>query len=132
MMPIFSVKFIHFFLAGVDAWANHWIIKDSEIPLTTSSGIHGPPIAEWILMTTLVASKHYAIFYESQKEHRYGAGDKHLRETEDWVGKRVGIAGYGSIGRQGNLKMFSSLNFESQQLDPPPSLPPPPPNLLFQ
>jgi phosphoglycerate dehydrogenase-like enzyme len=81
--------------------ANHPIIKDSDIPLTTSSGIHGPPIAEWILMTTLVASRHYPIFYELQKRHLYGTQDKHITVAEDWVGKRIGVAGYGSIGRQG-------------------------------
>ena len=52
-------------------------------------------------MSTLVASKHYDILYEQQKKHEYGSMDKHVRQGEDWVGKRVGIAGYGSIGRQG-------------------------------
>ena len=65
-------------------------------------------------MTTLVASKHFTILYESQKEHHYGAQDKHIRETEDWVGKRVGIAGYGSIGRQGECLRSNHICYCSE------------------
>ncbi|EXJ78163.1 hypothetical protein A1O3_09324 [Capronia epimyces CBS 606.96] len=103
-----NLKLIHLFSAGIDGLANHPIIKDTEIPLTTSSGIHGPPIAEWVILTTLVASKHYLTQYEWQKEHRWISNHPELRATSDWVGKTVGIAGYGSIGRQ-VARIFSAL-----------------------
>ncbi|KAJ5731563.1 D-isomer specific 2-hydroxyacid dehydrogenase NAD-binding [Penicillium malachiteum] len=62
----FNLKLIHTLSAGVDHLLNNPIFKYSEIPFTTSSGIHGPPIAEWTIM--------------------------------NWL--KVGILGYGSIGRQ--------------------------------
>jgi len=98
----FSLKLIHLFSAGVDRLTTHPILTKSNIDVTTSSGIHGPPISEWILQTSLAASKHFAIAYEWQKKHQWGGEElKVLAEGTDWVGKRVGIAGYGSIGRQG-------------------------------
>ncbi|KAJ4538815.1 hypothetical protein HRR77_006741 [Exophiala dermatitidis] len=103
-----NLKLIHLFSAGIDYIANHPILTDSQIPITTSSGIHGPPIAEWVLMTTLVASKHFTVQYEWQKQHRWAQDRSQLRGTSDWVGKTVGIAGYGSIGRQ-VARVFSSL-----------------------
>lgn len=79
----------------------HPIVTDSEIAITTSSGIHGPPITEWIILTSLVASKHYHLQHQWQVDHVWGPDRRQLSGTTDWVGKRVGIAGYGSIGRQG-------------------------------
>lgn len=84
-------------------------MTDSDIPITTSSGIHGPPITEWIIMTTLVASKKYALTYEWQKEKQWGPDRQLLMGATDWVGKTVGIAGYGSIGRQGEFLCARSL-----------------------
>lgn len=54
-------------------------------------------------MTALVQSHSYNRLYEAQKEKRW---DKHRNETKvkDMVGQRVGILGYGSIGRQGMLE----------------------------
>ncbi|KAL2432224.1 hypothetical protein ABEF95_004374 [Exophiala dermatitidis] len=103
-----NLKLIHLFSAGIDHIAAHPILTDSTIPITTSSGIHGPPIAEWVLMTTLVASKHFTVQYEWQKQHHWAHDRSQLRGTSDWVGKTVGIAGYGSIGRQ-VARVFSSL-----------------------
>ncbi|OQU93754.1 D-isomer specific 2-hydroxyacid dehydrogenase, NAD binding domain-containing protein [Cladophialophora immunda] len=103
-----NLKLIHLFSAGVDHYMNHPIVTDSDIAITTSSGIHGPPITEWIIMTTLVASRHYATEYEWQKQHRWGTERKMLTAGTDWVGKTVGIAGYGSIGRQA-ARVFSAL-----------------------
>lgn len=76
------------------------MLTDSEIPVTTSSGIHGPPIAEWTVMNWLVASREYNITYENQKKHIWGSVNLYSHGIQDHVGKKVGILGYGSIGRQ--------------------------------
>ncbi|OCK84678.1 hypothetical protein K432DRAFT_378327 [Lepidopterella palustris CBS 459.81] len=94
-----NLSLVHIFSAGINNIVNHPIYTDSKIPLTTSSGIHGPQIAEWVIMTTLIQSHKYNDTYEGQKRHdwgNYGAG----KGVRDMVGQRVGVLGYGSIGRQ--------------------------------
>lgn len=108
-----SLKFIHLFSAGIDHFAHHPIFTDSDIPITTSSGIHGPPISEWILSSCLASSKNFITTYENQKKHHWGSQthrDMYSSQT-DWVGKRVGIAGYGSIGRQ-VARVFTAMGSE--------------------
>jgi phosphoglycerate dehydrogenase-like enzyme len=78
----------------------HPILRESNIPITTSSGIHGPPIAEWTVMNWLVSSRKYVQTYEAQKGHRWDDKTQYMRGMHDQVGKKVGILGYGSIGRQ--------------------------------
>ncbi|KAL8665271.1 MAG: hypothetical protein Q9168_007734 [Polycauliona sp. 1 TL-2023] len=99
-----KLELIHFTSAGTNHIANSPIYTDTEIPLTTSSGIHGPQIAEWVLMTMLTSSHHYALLHRWQRDHRWGQDDKSgiglLRNLHDKVGQRLGVLGYGSIGRQ--------------------------------
>lgn len=75
-------------------------MQNTDIPVTTSSGIHGPPIAEWTVMNWLVASRDYVRTYEAQKKHVWGTLDEYMHRFHDQAGRRVGILGYGSIGRQ--------------------------------
>lgn len=101
-----SLKLIHTFSAGVDHLLQNPILQETNIPITTSSGIHGPPIAEWTVMNWLVSSRKYVKGYEAQKSHSwdksaYGPG------LHDQVGKKVGILGYGSIGRQSTFHPLS-------------------------
>ena len=91
----------------ISAGTNHmWdtpLYTKSSIPITTTSGIHGPTIAEWVIMTSLVASRRYNTLREWQREHSWdeSKGGKALfQSVSDNVGKRFGILGYGSIGRQ--------------------------------
>lgn len=105
-----SIKVIHTFSAGVDHLVKHPILTDSQIPITTSSGIHGPPIAEWTVMNWLVASRDHLRTYENQKKHHWAGIDEYARDVYDQVGKKVGILGYGSIGRQS----MSSSNEEEK------------------
>ncbi|KAJ5566557.1 D-isomer specific 2-hydroxyacid dehydrogenase NAD-binding [Penicillium sp. DV-2018c] len=95
-----NLKLIHTLSAGVDHLLYHPILKDSQIPISTSSGIHGPPIAEWTVMNWLVASRKFVQSYEAQKAHVWEPQAAYLQGMHDQVGKKVGILGYGSIGRQ--------------------------------
>ncbi|KAJ5817258.1 D-isomer specific 2-hydroxyacid dehydrogenase NAD-binding [Penicillium robsamsonii] len=95
-----NLKLIHTFSAGVDHLLQHPILRESDIPITTSSGIHGPPISEWTVMNWLVSSRKYAVSYEAQKSHVWADKTPYMQGIHDQVGKRIGILGYGSIGRQ--------------------------------
>lgn len=54
-------------------------------------------------MTALVQSHHYNQLYELQKQHKWGKNDVegNYHSVRDLVGQRLGVLGYGSIGRQG-------------------------------
>ncbi|THC87325.1 hypothetical protein EYZ11_013230 [Aspergillus tanneri] len=95
-----SLKIIHFISAGLDHSLHHPILQEISIHITTSSGVHGPPIAEWTLMNWLVASRKFTYTYENQKKHLWGGITDYMQDIHDQVGKKVGILGYGSIGRQ--------------------------------
>ncbi|PYH41247.1 D-isomer specific 2-hydroxyacid dehydrogenase family protein [Aspergillus saccharolyticus JOP 1030-1] len=95
-----EVKLIHLFSAGVDHIMTHPIVQETNIPLTSSSGIHGPPIAEWVIMNWLVASRRFVSIYKSQEQHVWGKYGDWMTGVRDQVGRKVGILGYGSIGRQ--------------------------------
>ncbi|KAL2818083.1 hypothetical protein BJX63DRAFT_384538 [Aspergillus granulosus] len=94
------IKFIHFLSAGLDKVIHDPILTDSDVPVTTSSGIHGPPISEWTLLNWLAASRNFNKTYEDQKKHIWGKGEDYAVGIQDHVGKKIGILGYGSIGRQ--------------------------------
>jgi hypothetical protein len=109
-----NLKLLHLFSAGVDHWAGHPIFdgdgdgdgKEERITITTSSGVSSVPIAEWVVMTSLVVTKRFGVTYEWQREREWGGNEGHLREGRDWVGRTVGVVGYGSIGRQGECVDF--------------------------
>ena len=94
---------VHLISAGSDHVRDSPIYTSSQIPITTSSGIHGSMIGEWVIMTSLIASHKYGILHEWQKKHTWDdspTGKARFASVSDNVGKRLGILGYGSIGRQ--------------------------------
>ncbi|EGP88155.1 uncharacterized protein MYCGRDRAFT_41081 [Zymoseptoria tritici IPO323] len=95
-----NLDLVHLISAGANQIFDKPIWKDSDVTITTSSGIHGPQIAEWVVMTGLVASHGYRELYELQKRRVWGDRNGEYRKVSDRVGKRVGVLGYGSIGRQ--------------------------------
>lgn len=111
-----SLKYIHLLSAGIDHFVNHPILTDSDIPISTSSGIHGPAITEWILLTTLALHKNFALMQKHQKAHKWASDELGLSNSWDWEGKTIGIMGYGSIGRQGTLPNIinPSLTYKPQ------------------
>ncbi|MCJ1396968.1 hypothetical protein MMC11_000160 [Xylographa trunciseda] len=95
-------ELIHFFSAGTNHVQTTPIYKETTIALTTSSGIHGPQIAEWVLLTSLVSSHAYHTLHAWQTQHQWGkqSQNSRLRTIRDNVGQRLAVLGYGSIGRQ--------------------------------
>ena len=97
------LEYVHLVSAGNDYIWNLPIYTHSQIPIGTSSGIHGPIVGAWVIMTWLVASHKYAILHEWQKTRTWDdtpKGKSNFASVSDNVNKRLGILGYGSIGRQ--------------------------------
>lgn len=94
-----NLKFIHFCSAGTDHINKHPIYTSTSIPLTTSSGIHGPMISEWVVLQILANSHRQKLLLEWQREHKWGTHAA-MGALKDSVGMRLGVLGYGSIGRQ--------------------------------
>lgn len=87
------------FSAGTDRVVKHPLFLETDIIFTNSSGVHGPQITEWIIMTLLVHNHSYLPLYENQK---LGKWERQLGwQVHDLVGQRIGVLGYGAIGRQG-------------------------------
>jgi hypothetical protein len=99
-----NLKFIHFISAGTDHISDNPMYTDTDIPLTTSSGIHGPMISEWVILQILSASHKQKTLLEWQNQHVWGNMLK-LGPRKDAVGMRFGVLGYGGIGRQGMLHL---------------------------
>jgi phosphoglycerate dehydrogenase-like enzyme len=94
-----NLKLIHLASAGANHIAESPIWKETDITLTNSSGVHGPQIAEWAVMQILTNSHKEKLMVEWQKQHKWG---KHTEVgfVRDVVGQRLGVLGYGAIGRQ--------------------------------
>ncbi|KAL5418261.1 hypothetical protein PMIN04_007418 [Paraphaeosphaeria minitans] len=92
-----KIKFIQFISAGTNHVAKHPIYTDTKIPLCSANGVHGPQIAEWVVMMDLIHNHNYIDLYKKQEKKEW----KHKElSSRDNVGRTVGILGYGSIGRQ--------------------------------
>lgn len=94
-----KLKLIHLISAGANHLAETPVWKETDIPFTNSSGIHSPQIAEWVIMQILSYSHQQKILLQWQKEHKWGPYSD-LNLVQDGVGRRLGVLGYGAIGRQ--------------------------------
>ncbi|KAI0845103.1 hypothetical protein F5Y00DRAFT_247348 [Daldinia vernicosa] len=85
--------------AGANYILNNPLFTDTDVAFCTANGVHPPQIAEWVISTYLAFQHNIPRFLEHQKEHRWEHSYDDS-DTQDAVNQRVGILGYGSIGRQ--------------------------------
>ncbi|KAI1844912.1 hypothetical protein JX265_009538 [Neoarthrinium moseri] len=83
--------------AGVNYLLDNPLFKDTDVNFCTANGVHGPQIAEWVITTYLASQHHIPDYLELQNRGTWKRLDANV---QDGVGARVGILGYGSIGRQ--------------------------------
>ncbi|KAE9377192.1 D-isomer-specific 2-hydroxyacid dehydrogenase-like protein [Stipitochalara longipes BDJ] len=94
-----NTKLIHLFSAGADRVVDTPVWNETTIPITNASGVHGPQISEWVILQILANNHKQKLLLEWQKKHYWG---KHAEVgwVRDYVGQRLGVLGYGAIGRQ--------------------------------
>ena len=75
-------------------------IMHSEVTITTASGIHATPIAEYVLASILAYRWRVPLWTHCQREAKWPSGRWDLYARPELRGSTLGIVGYGSIGRE--------------------------------
>ncbi|OKL61548.1 hypothetical protein UA08_03456 [Talaromyces atroroseus] len=93
------LRYIHFNVAGIDRVAHEEVFRDSNITIASSTGAPAIAVSEWIFGVLLAHYRQLFMFKEWQDNSTWGRlGPNTLTSSLD--GKRMGIVGYGTIGRQ--------------------------------
>ncbi|KAH7025651.1 D-isomer specific 2-hydroxyacid dehydrogenase [Microdochium trichocladiopsis] len=92
------VRFVQLASAGSDLWYSHPSFRKQDVTFCTANGIHPPQIAEWVIGSWLSYQHHLAKYLRDMNYGRW----ENLYESpvEESRGKRMGILGYGAIGRE--------------------------------
>jgi phosphoglycerate dehydrogenase-like enzyme len=85
--------------AGADHILDHPIM-DSDVAVTTTSGIHTIPIAEYVFASLLAHRWQVPLWTRCQREVRWPSNRWALYARPELRGSTLGIVGYGSIGRE--------------------------------
>lgn len=75
-------------------------VAESDIVVTTNSGIHATPIAEYVLASMLAHRWRVAMWTHCQRKGRWPEGRWNLYARPELRDATLGILGYGSIGRE--------------------------------
>lgn len=120
-----KLEIVHIFSAGINHLVNNPLYRDTSVTFTTSSGIHGPQIAEHIFMTLLAVTHRLPLMLSWQREHRWAGRtdlDAYHGAIYDLVGQRLGVLGYGSIGRQAaNVARAMGMRVDAYTASPRPT-----------
>ncbi|KAK4098525.1 hypothetical protein N658DRAFT_431886 [Parathielavia hyrcaniae] len=92
-----NVRFVQLFSAGANLWVTNDLYKNPDVIFCTANGAHAPQIAEWVIGTWLMHSHHF-LDYAAQQKTAHMARIYNLG-VHDSPGLRMGILGYGAIGR---------------------------------
>lgn len=106
-----GLKWIQLLSAGADHALKGALAEAAGIALTTSSGIHATPIAEYTIASMLAYAHglHRTLRAQLRGEWQRNAG---FMDTVDALrGKTLGVVGYGSIGRE-TARIGSALGME--------------------
>ncbi len=97
-----NLKWIQFHFAGVDRVTRSPILHHEGIVTTTLSGVHAPQMGEYILMMLLALGHKLPAMIQMKASRAWPrAREQRLRMVPvELRGSTVGIAGYGSIGRE--------------------------------
>jgi phosphoglycerate dehydrogenase-like enzyme len=81
--------------AGVGQWVRRLGLQDSDIIVTTASGVHGGPLSEFVFAALLFHVKRFRHLLDEQAAHRW-----ERFSTGELTGMKMAVIGPGRIGRQ--------------------------------
>jgi phosphoglycerate dehydrogenase-like enzyme len=93
------LQWVQMHAAGVDHVLDHPIMKNDML-LTTASGIHATPIAEYVFASILAFNRRVPRMLHYQSRREWPQGRWNLFASPELRGSTLGIVGYGSIGRE--------------------------------
>ncbi|CAM1501823.1 Fc.00g038070.m01.CDS01 [Cosmosporella sp. VM-42] len=93
-----KARFFQLASAGSDFWHKYPKYLDPEVIFANASGCQPPQIAEWVIGTYLSHEHHFLVYADQQKEEYWRP--RLEMDVEVSNGRRMGILGYGGIGRQ--------------------------------
>ncbi|KAJ9500553.1 hypothetical protein H2202_003769 [Exophiala xenobiotica] len=93
-----KLRFVQLNSAGADHWATNRHYQDPNVLFCTSNGAHPPQIAEWVIGSWL---SHQHQFRKFSGYMNQGYWEPLFQSSfQDSQGLRMGVLGYGAIGRQ--------------------------------
>lgn len=90
-----NLRWLHTMSAGVDGFDLE-PLRERKIVFTNSAGVHGVPIAEWVLYAMLAVVKRGPQMLRAQHERRWADAER----SEELTGKTLTILGAGGIGAE--------------------------------
>ncbi|KAK6225230.1 hypothetical protein QIS74_01277 [Colletotrichum tabaci] len=94
-----GLQYVQLLAAGCNHVSDMPIFHGTDVVFCTANGVHPPQISEWVIATFLSFQHHLYEHWENQKRRTW-VMPEHDEDTQDAVGLRMGVLGYGSIGRQ--------------------------------
>ncbi len=94
-----QLKWVQLHSAGINHLANHPILQ-SDIRITTASGIHAVPIGEFAIALMLALARRVPRMVRMQDGGEWAKERWQTFLGVELRGKTLGIVGYGSIGRE--------------------------------
>lgn len=94
------LRWIQFNYAGIERSLNKRIVQAQDITLTTLSGIHAQPIANYCLMMMLAFNFQLPRMMREQQQSLWIPEPHATYKPIDMNKRTVGIVGYGAIGRE--------------------------------
>jgi phosphoglycerate dehydrogenase-like enzyme len=94
-----GLKWIQLLSAGADHVPGG-PLKGSAISITTASGIHATPIAEYTMASMLAYAHRIHLAIRAQVRREWMRSGAFMAGVDDIRGQTLGIIGYGSIGRE--------------------------------
>jgi len=94
-----GLRWVQLHSAGADHLEGHPLME-GDVAVTTTSGIHAVPIAEYVMASILAYRWRVPLWTSCQRDHRWPSGRWATYSRPELRGSTIGILGYGSIGRE--------------------------------